>query len=178
MGDNPKPFETTSAPSLSKQPPTRPLRQFTVPNTKPDGSEQPKSTTASHVETETDRPLNLLPTSHKTHAANPKPDPNNPRYSFRRSTEHNAAPFPFTCPVPSTSSRIVDTVGVVNDPQTFHRRPYIAHRQHQDSRSTIEYQPVSLGDRESLESLVDDETTFPHPRRPQIVEDLSGESCT
>lgn len=177
MSDNSKQFESASAPSTSKQPPRhRPWRQFPVPHTESDGSKRPKSATATRVEAERDRARNLLPTSHRTRAADFKPGPDNPRDVLRRSTEHKAAPSPFTLPVPCTSRRIVDTAGVAIGPQTFHRRPCTRLIQHQDSKSTTGYQPARLGDRQ--ESLADDAITLLHPPRPQIAAERPGKSYT
>lgn len=175
MSDNPKQCDPTSAPSISKQPSTRSLKHFPVLSTESGGSKRPKPAT---VKTEKDRPRNLLPTSHRTDAANLKPDPDNPRDVLRRSTEHNAALPSFTLPVPHTSSRIVDTAGVESGLQTFHRRPFIEHRQHRKSKSTVEYRPEPPGGRQ--ERLADDATTttFVHPPQPQIAVGLPGKSHT
>jgi len=170
MSDSPKQCGPSSAPSTSKQPPTRPLKQFTVLNTESYGPKQPKPATVN------DRPRNLLPTSHRTHAANLKPDPDDPRNVLSKSTEHNPAPSSVTLRVPHTSRRIVDTAGVEGGSQTFHRRPCIEHRQHSNSKSTVEYQPALQGDRQ--EPLAGDATTFVDPPRPQIFAGLPSKSQT
>ncbi len=180
MSDNSKQFETTSAPSTSKRAPTRPLGQFTVPNTESGSSKKPKSATARRIEAERDRPRNLFPTSHKTHAAKFTPDLDDPRDILGRSTEYNTAPSPFTFPVSYTSCCVNNTAAAAaNGTQTFH----IEYKQHRDSKSTLEYQPVPLGDQqELLEPLADDATTFLHPPQPQIIAGPSGkwrmETCT
>jgi len=177
MSDDSKRFETTSAPSTSKRTPIRPLGQFPVLNPESDGSNKQKST-AKHIE-ERDRPRNLVPTSHKPRTANFTPNPEDPRDVLRRSTERNTVPPPFTLRVPYTSRRIVDGAAAVNDPQTFQSRPCIECRQHQDSKSTIEYWPTLLGDRqESLEPLADDATTFLHLSQRGLSGKLHTETRT
>lgn len=175
MSDNSKQFDTTSAPSTSKRTPTRPLGQFTVPDTESCGSKKPKSATARRIEAERDHPRNLFPTSHKTHAAKFTPGLDDPRDILGRSTEYNTAPSPFTFPVSYTSCCINNTTVGTNGTQTLH----IEYKQHRDSKSTLEYQPAPLGDQQdSLEPLTDDATTFLHPPQPQTIVGLSGKSHT
>lgn len=174
MSDHSKQFESTSALTTSKRPPTRPLGRFTIPNTESGGSNQPKSVTAKRIEAERDRPRNLFPTSHKTHVAKFTPDADDPRDILRRSTERNTAPSPFTFEAPFTSRCVNNTAGVANGPQAFQYHPCIEHIQHKCPKNTLEYQPTRLGDRKAPHS--DDATTFLHPSQPQIVVGLSGES--
>lgn len=176
MSDNSKEFETTSAPSTSKRIPSRPLGQFPVQNTESGGSKKPKSATARRIE---DRSRDLFPTSHKTHAAKFTPDRNDPREILGRSTERNTAPSPFTSPISYTSCCVNNTAAAANGHQTFH----IEYKHHMDSKSTLEYQPAPLGDRqELLEPPADDATTFLHPPQPQIIVGLPGKlyigTCT
>jgi len=176
MSDNSKQFETTSASATSKRPPTRPLCKSPVPKTEFGGSNQPKSATAERIEAERDRPRNLFPTSHKTHAAKFTPDPDDPRDVLRRSTEHNTARSPFTFQVPYTSRCVHNTAGATNGHQTFQYRPCTEHRRYKSSKSTLEYQIVPLEDRrDSLEQRADEATTFLRPSQPQILVGPSGE---
>lgn len=175
MSDNSKQSETSSAPSTSKRIPSRPLGQFPVQNTESGGSKKPKPATTT-IE---DRPRNLFPTSHKAHAAQFTPDRDDPREILGRSTERNTAPSPFTSPVSYTSCCVNNTEAAANGHQTFH----LEYKQHRESKSTLEYQPAPLGDRqESLEPPADDSTTFLHPPQPQITVGLPGklhtETCT
>jgi hypothetical protein len=179
MSDHSKPFETTSAPSTSIRTPTRPLGRLSIPNTDYGGPNQPRLATAKRIEAERDRPRNLFPTSHKSHAANITRDPDDPRDVLGRSTERNTAPSPFTLPAPYTSLRIVDATAAANGLQTLQSRPCTEHRQHQDSKSTLEHRPAPLGDRqESVEPLADDATTFLHPCQPQTIVGVPGELYT
>jgi hypothetical protein len=170
MSDNSKQFETTRAPSTSKRPPTRHLGRFPVPKTEFGGSNQ----VTKRIEAERDRPRNLVPTSHKTDAAKFTPDPDDLRETLRRSTERNTAPSPFAFQAPYTS-RCVNTAGAANGHQTFQYRSRIERRKHKRSKSTLEYQPTPLGDRqESLEPLADEATTFLHVSQPPVAVELSG----
>jgi hypothetical protein len=178
MSDTSHPVDSTSAPSTSKQPQTRFLRQLPIPRTESGRLRRPKSFTAKRVEAEGDRPRNLLPTTHTTHTANFKPDPDDPKDVLRRSTERNAPPSPFTFPISCASRRVVnDTAGVACGPQPIRRRAFIEHRQHLDYKSIVEYWPPPLGDpRRDLPA--DDATPFLRPPRPQIAVEQSGEPYT